>query len=323
MILLLSQTNFEYTTDTVYDWITHLGGNAIRVNGEDLLDPGNFSILLTNDTKELIYNDINIDDINIIWYRRWLKLDYKLHPNDQLHSYFKREFYSFTQYFFGLFDQNKWYNNHGYFIDFPSKTEQLLIAKEVGFIIPETLITDNKNSLLKFNAQNQDIVTKCMSEMESFKNKKTKQTEGTFTARVTSNYINEELTDSFFPSLFQKEIKKKFEVRVFYDKGDFFSMAIFSAANKKTEVDFRQYDKSLPNRNVPFNLTDCEKKMIEELMRRLSLETGSLDIVYNQDNKLVFLEVNPVGQFGMVSQPCNYNIEKRIAEKLIALDNEK
>ena len=32
----------------------------------------------------------------------------------------------------------------------------------------------------------------------------------------------------------------------------------------------------------------------------------------------VFLEVNPVGQFGMVSLPCNYQLEKRIAQYLIA-----
>jgi hypothetical protein len=31
----------------------------------------------------------------------------------------------------------------------------------------------------------------------------------------------------------------------------------------------------------------------------------------------VFLEVNPIGQFGMVSAPCNYNLEKKIAQYLI------
>jgi hypothetical protein len=35
------------------------------------------------------------------------------------------------------------------------------------------------------------------------------------------------------------------------------------------------------------------------------------------NKELVFLEINPVGQFGMVSHPCNYYLEKRIAQNLI------
>jgi hypothetical protein len=34
----------------------------------------------------------------------------------------------------------------------------------------------------------------------------------------------------------------------------------------------------------------------------------------------VFLEVNPTGQYGMVSDPCNYYLDKKIAEYLIDYD---
>jgi hypothetical protein len=32
---------------------------------------------------------------------------------------------------------------------------------------------------------------------------------------------------------------------------------------------------------------------------------------------IYFLEVNPAGQFGMVSTPCNYYLEEKIAEVLL------
>ena len=38
-----------------------------------------------------------------------------------------------------------------------------------------------------------------------------------------------------------------------------------------------------------------------------------------QVQEFVFLEVNPVGQFGWVSKNCNYYLEKKIALKLINL----
>jgi hypothetical protein len=47
------------------------------------------------------------------------------------------------------------------------------------------------------------------------------------------------------------------------------------------------------------------------------MNCGSLDLIYSIDNEFVFLEVNPVGQFGMVSKPCNYNLEKILAKELL------
>jgi glutathione synthase/RimK-type ligase-like ATP-grasp enzyme len=51
-------------------------------------------------------------------------------------------------------------------------------------------------------------------------------------------------------------------------------------------------------------------------MDKLNLLTGSLDILKDKNGKYYFLEVNPIGQFGMVSKPCNYYIEEQIAEFL-------
>ena len=53
-------------------------------------------------------------------------------------------------------------------------------------------------------------------------------------------------------------------------------------------------------------------------MEKVELETGSIDMILTKDGKYVFLEINPVGQFGMVSYPCNYFLEKAIAKTLIS-----
>ena len=52
-------------------------------------------------------------------------------------------------------------------------------------------------------------------------------------------------------------------------------------------------------------------------MQGLELETGSLDLLVTPDGREVFLEVNPVGQLGMVSHPCNYQLERKIAQLLL------
>lgn len=130
-----------------------------------------------------------------------------------------------------------------------------------------------------------------------------------------SNYINKEV--SIFPSLVMNLIEKKFEIRTFYIDGYFYSMAIFSQTNKQTEVDFRKYSETKPNRNEPFKLPKEIEEKLNNLFREIGLNTGSVDFIVDKNDNYVFLEINPVGQYGMTSEPCNYNLDDVIAKYLI------
>ncbi|WHF51914.1 grasp-with-spasm system ATP-grasp peptide maturase [Chryseobacterium gotjawalense] len=321
MILLISQSEWEFTTDLIHDWINHLGGNVQRLNGLDLLDE-KADIHLSNDDFSVELPSLKFEDINIIWFRRWYHSKNMFHNDTSKHKFLVNEFYAMSQYFFSYLDDKNWYNKHSYFHDYICKSQQLIKAKESGFNIPNTLITSNKLELLIFFQRNKSIITKPISDIDSFFDKKESKLVAPFTSRIDEKYL-ESLPNIFFPSLFQEEIIKKYELRIFFDKGNCYPMAIFSTNNKKTEVDFRQYDNILPNRNVSYSLTKEEEYMIRDFMKRCDLETGSLDFIVSEKNELYFLEVNPLGQFGMVSLPCNYYIEKEIAKKLITLDNEE
>ena len=58
-------------------------------------------------------------------------------------------------------------------------------------------------------------------------------------------------------------------------------------------------------------------------MDLLNLDNGSIDIILTPDKEYVFLEVNAVGQFGMVSVPCNYFLEEKFADFLIKKHNDE
>ena len=88
-------------------------------------------------------------------------------------------------------------------------------------------------------------------------------------------------------------------------------------ASAQTRADFRQYNEERPNRTVPYRLTPELEEGLRRLMDDLGLETGSIDLLVPPEGRQVFLEVNPVGQLGMVSHACNYPLERRIAEVLI------
>jgi len=56
---------------------------------------------------------------------------------------------------------------------------------------------------------------------------------------------------------------------------------------------------------------------LKKLLLELNLDTGSIDLIYTKSDEFVFLEINPVGQYDMVSAPCNYYLDKKIASLLL------
>ena len=125
------------------------------------------------------------------------------------------------------------------------------------------------------------------------------------------------IPDTFPPSFFQKCIEKEYEIRTFFIENDYYSMAIFSQNDEQTKIDFRNYNESKPNKFIPYILPEDIKSKLIELMKCINLNCGSIDLIVGKDGNYYFLEVNPVGQYDMVSVPCNYNLHKKIAEYLI------
>jgi hypothetical protein len=118
-------------------------------------------------------------------------------------------------------------------------------------------------------------------------------------------------------TLVQGEIKKDFEIRTFYIDGQFFSMAIFSQKDPETKADFRKYNYTHPNRYVPYILDKSIEQKLIILLQYLDINTGSLDLIFTPEGQIVLLEINPCGQFGMMSKPCNYPLEEIVAGTLI------
>jgi glutathione synthase/RimK-type ligase-like ATP-grasp enzyme len=73
----------------------------------------------------------------------------------------------------------------------------------------------------------------------------------------------------------------------------------------------------MPNRYIPYQLPKSVEKKIIRLMKKLSIDSGSIDMIVDKKDKYYFLEVNTVGQYGMISAPCNYNLDNEISQYLI------
>jgi len=187
----------------------------------------------------------------------------------------------------------------------------------LGFLIPDFYIFNFREGAWNVYNQFPGLITKSMSDgVYLFENTESETGYFSYTEKVTKDWIAA-LPDRFSPSFVQDRIDKKFELRIFYLDGKCYSMAILSQSDEQTKVDFRKYNNEKPNRCVPFKLPRDIEKKIQRLFKKLELNTGSVDLIIDKNDKFFFLEINPVGEFLMVSLPCNYYLENQIALKLV------
>ena len=292
----------DFSTNEIIDYLIKKNEDFIRINEDDYFE------IFKMDNEICIGNEnigkININDINAIWYRKSiLQLKNKYLINDSLNYFKNEEIKIFNEYI--LFQLKTKINLGSYSTIKVNKLVVNEIAKKVGLLVPKSFFSDSKNVNCKI-----DLITKPINE-----NSIVPYDINTYFKLLTKEVSNEDNL-KYSLSYFQEKIDKKYELRIFYLDGETYSMAIFSQNNAKTNIDFRNYDTENPNRTVPYKLSNKMNEKIDNLMKLLGLNTGSIDILVDKNLNHYFLEVNPVGQFGMVSYPCNYNLEEKISNFL-------
>jgi ATP-GRASP peptide maturase of grasp-with-spasm system len=302
------------------DWLEAKGASYVRVNGEDFLTNASYQ------DGELTFDTFDMEAVTACWYRRSISEDYfdeLLQETDnsyqnsvELKNYLAREYKVLKSLFFRKMKDKHWLSHPRETA--VNKLDVLDKARSVGLTTPSTLATTSKTALLTFIEELGAVISKPMGELAMF-------WEPHKLSSLKTCLLSEEtiasIPDRFFPTLFQEKIEKQYEIRAFYLDGHYYAMAIFSQKDEKTAVDFRNYNVNYPNRTTPYLLPDEITAKLDKLVALLGMTTGSFDLIKDKQGDYVFLEINPIGQFGMTSKPCNYFLEEKIATYL--MDHER
>ncbi len=302
IVYVISECN-DQSTNKVIDWLLFYKQPYIRKNVEN--DFQDFQIVLTEGKVESSFHN------SILWNRRgYLPLLPYILKHTPWENYLKKEQIPVL---FTLESINKSNYLGSYKQEFNNnKILHLLEASKVGLEIPKTIVTNNRKSLLEFIEKGKRYITKSINQSPSLETDDFYYYgEGTFELNF------DEVSEIFAPSLVQEYIEKEIEIRTFFIEENYYSMAIFSQNDEKTKIDFRNYNQSKPNRNVPFILPDDILNKLKLFSIKMGYDTGSFDLILTPKGNYFFLEINPMGQYDWVSQDCNYYIDKKIAELLI------
>lgn len=313
MILVIGESN-DVSTNSVVEWLKYYKAKFKRINYSDYTKLNYLNI--NNEFCKLQFDDVDLSEINVIWNRRggfsFIPKDIK---DNTLLNYLKKEENSLLKSLEDIINKKIEYIGSYHKEIQNYKLDYLLIAKKVGLKIPDTLISNSKKNLLDFYNSYDQIITKDIRYPISMKSDNIGLfSSGTF---VIDKQMIKSMSNECAPTLVQEKINKQFELRVFFLKETLFAMAILSQKDEKTQVDYRNYNRQKPNRNIPFRIPEEIKRKIIKFIHKSGLSTGSIDLIVDSSNQYFFLEVNPQGQFDWVSKNCNYYIEDYIANHLI------
>jgi glutathione synthase/RimK-type ligase-like ATP-grasp enzyme len=208
-----------------------------------------------------------------------------------------------------------WHALDAYWINDPArdhvaqrKAYQLRVAQDAQLRIPRTLITNDPDRARAF------------LDARAYRNVIYKAFTGTDQEWRETRVLGAEelaLLDNvrYAPVIFQEYIEAVYDIRVTMIGEKIFAAAIHS---QETEypADFRM---DIANARIePVELPEAVAARLHDLMGRLGLVYGAIDMRLTPDGRYVFLEINPAGQWLFVEEATEQPIAAALAAALSA-----
>lgn len=321
MLLVVSQTK-DLSSDKIIEWLYSFGYSSIvRMNEGDFIsfpeiknesDSISFNVKFSINKKKYCLSQID----SFVYRRGHIDKQFMLSKqiiedpcSVELRRFLDLEWKTLTDFVFTKLQKISSYGN--YFKTQINKLESLENAMRSGFNIPITLVSDNLQIINNF-LLDQPCITKPLGEVMSIMDS------NKFLDLSTAQLLSvKDSSENLLPSLIQNNIEKWIELRVFILHNEIYAMAMFTQSNDKTKLDYRNYDRNKMNRRVPFDLPQYIIVKVRKFMVISGLDTGSMDIIVTKRKEYVFLEINPAGNIEMLSESCNYYIERQISKHII------
>lgn len=314
-MLLILTSDQDFTADYLIVELLTRQLPYFRLNAEDLSNANfDFSIDAGRTVRSVSVGSrtLNLDLVKAVWYRR------TIHPTPKTGlTTAERYFVSgeLRHLAMGLVLNPRiiWVNP----IDKVSVAEiklfQLQIAKNLGFNIPRTMVSSDLDKLKKFASENQrGTICKPIFHGLFF--------DGIARHSVYTRRLDIETFDSesvsICPVLLQEEVPRIADVRATFIGSRHFVADITGDASL---VDWRE--QSVNVIQSVSQLDDMTVRLCRRMLSELGLLYGAFDFIRKPSGDLVFLEVNPTGEWAWLENTLGFQIRDAFIETFFGPQN--
>ena len=202
-----------------------------------------------------------------------------------------------------------WVNDRFVQLRYENKLNQLKLARDLGFLIPDTLISNDPGRVRAFAKRHREVVVKTIAPMVW---KDETHARWTMTEVVMESDLQDDVAIASCPMIYQNVIRKKHEVRVVGFGQDILIARLMSQDSAKTQLDWRNVNPA--EMRIMSDSDDDLERRLRNFMQSSGLLHGSFDLAVDHEGQYVFFEVNEQGQSLWLEQ---VNPELRIFERLI------
>lgn len=322
MILLVTNCE-DLTTDYLIRRLDNRGLDYFRFNTEEILSTYDVSLSISKTNVDFCITDtrrkveLKCSDIRGAYFRRPGTPAILDNSIEETQKFFDvRELEETLRSIWRTIPRNRWLNHPENIWLASNKIKQLTIASELGFTIPETLVSSRPADLLRFAKTQGNLIVKAVKN-------------GFFNSDSSSNIMftrslgAAELqtiaaSPMLVPSIVQPELKKECDLRVTVVGQAVFPVAMLSQQHPETSTDWRTWDitEGLDLVHQRFDLPNNIQQHCLDLNRRLGLNFSCIDLVLTTDGDFVFLEINPNGQWAWIESMIGMPVRDAIIDHL-------
>jgi glutathione synthase/RimK-type ligase-like ATP-grasp enzyme len=303
MILIITHKQ-DYTADFVIDKLNSASIPYFRFNCEDIFSY-DVSVRYGDAAHFVIANQAKF---NSVWYRR-TKLPELSAENAAEKIYLLNETDVFMQNLFAIIDA-KWLSEPGAVNQAENKLLQLSLAKKIGFMIPETLVTTDRKVLQSFTGSHRKTIIKPIGRGRIDYPGNTSKL--IYTSLLTREVIDKMDTLELTPAIYQEYIEKSYELRITVVGEDVFAASVDSQSEKEAAVDWRK-------KKMKFEFYKLPEKLKEKCLamtKALNISYGAFDFIRSTSGEYYFLEVNPNGQWVWIEKDTGQPVSDAIIKFL-------
>lgn len=316
MILTIANSQTDLYYSFVFDLMEERGKKPILFCADKCLEKEYIGFRIINNKIShyaIINNDeINLEKIESVWFLHphLPEILRNMHP-PEYRSFVQKQFLTTWQSLADLLKDKIWVSPYWNMIRAENKLYQLSIASKIGLEVPDTLISSDPKEVKEFwDYCKHEMIIKLLavSVLEDHV---------IYTNKITLEDMAKIENVKYSPSIFQRYVPKKFELRIIIVGNKVFSIKIDSQKFSKTQIDWRrkpENDKEIyfSETTLPFEI----KGKCLELTKQLGLRFGCIDMILTPDNRYIFLEINPNGQWWFAQTNTGLPIAEAIVDLL-------